>query len=100
MITILKKIMGSMSRNGAQVSGAVPAQEEIQRRARQQVARAVETRLKNRRTLSERFTDALVAMFGTLTGAVAHVLIFTAWIITNLGFFPVSAFLIRSHLHF
>lgn len=86
MIAIIKKFTENIFRASSRVENQPPSHEELKRRARQQVIQAIENRLIQRRTFGEQFADGLVAIFGTLTSAVIHLVIFVGWIWVNLGF--------------
>ena len=59
-----------------------------ERRARRKIIRSIESRLKDRRTRSEKFADVLVRWFGSNGSILIHVVIFISWIAINAGLFP------------
>lgn len=85
MIANLRKFAENILRTGQRQDNQQPTQEEIKRRARQQVVQAIENRLAEKRSSGEKFSDGIVSVFGTLTSAVIHLIIFAAWLTVNLG---------------
>lgn len=54
----------------------------------QEMLESIQKRLSERRTMSDRLADFLVRSAGTITVAIIHVFLFTAWIVINLDMIP------------
>ena len=64
------------------------AKQERSDQVTQEMLESIQKRLSERRTISDKFADFLVRSAGTITIAVIHIFLFTAWIVINLDMIP------------
>lgn len=57
-------------------------------RARQRVIESIEARLNERRTVSEKFSDGLVKLFGSMWFVFLNFVFFIIWILANINLIP------------